>query len=126
MKNWDHSIHQHVVVYQGKELELFCFIFVEVIKKFMGSVFLGGHPVIMNNKKQKQTKNYAASYHINQCFIGALTNEKLTGIRVIWHINLCRLFNAKYTFIQIINSISNNSIYQKLFYFNLLSLVKQF
>ena len=26
------------------EFELFCFIFVEVIKKFMGSVFLG-HPV---------------------------------------------------------------------------------
>ena len=40
MKHWDHSIHQHVLVYQGKELELFCFIFVKVIKKFMGSVFL--------------------------------------------------------------------------------------
>ena len=49
MKNWSHSIHQHLLVYQGKELELFCFIFVEVIKKFMGSVvfvFFGrGHPV---------------------------------------------------------------------------------
>ena len=45
MKNWDHSIHQHVLVYKGKELELFCFICVEVIKKFMGSVFFGGHPV---------------------------------------------------------------------------------
>ena len=42
-ENWDHSIHQHV--YQGKELELFCFIFGEVIKKFMGSVFFFGHPV---------------------------------------------------------------------------------
>ena len=43
MKNWDHSINQHVLVYQGKELELFWFIFVEVIKTFMGSVFfLGG------------------------------------------------------------------------------------
>ena len=39
MKNWDHRIHQHILVNQGKELELFCFIFVEVIKKFMGSVF---------------------------------------------------------------------------------------
>ena len=48
MKNWDHSIHQHVLVYQGKELELFCFIFVEVIKKFMGSVFLGGGGVTLN------------------------------------------------------------------------------
>ena len=41
MKNWDHSIHQHVLVYQGKELELFCFIFVEVIKEVYG-FFLGG------------------------------------------------------------------------------------
>ena len=39
MKNWYHSIHQHVLVYQGKESELFCFIFVEVIKRFMGSVY---------------------------------------------------------------------------------------
>ena len=47
MQNWDHSIQQRILVYQGKELELFCFIFVEVIKKFMGSVsfFGGGHPV---------------------------------------------------------------------------------
>ena len=30
--------------------------------------------------------------------------------RVLWHINLCRLFNAKSIFMQIISSISNNSI----------------
>ena len=43
MKNWDHNIHQHVLVYQGKDLELFCFIFVEVIKKVYGfCCFLGG------------------------------------------------------------------------------------
>ena len=29
---------------------------------------------------------------------------------VLWHINLCRLFNTKSIFIQIINSISNNSV----------------
>ena len=29
---------------------------------------------------------------------------------VLWHINLCRLFNAKSIFIQIISSISNNSV----------------
>ena len=29
-----------------KELELFCFIFVEVIKKFMGSVFWGSPSII--------------------------------------------------------------------------------
>ena len=39
MKNWDHSIHQHVQKFECTKLELFCFIFVEVIKKFMGSVF---------------------------------------------------------------------------------------
>ena len=29
---------------------------------------------------------------------------------VLWHINLCRSFNAKIIFIQIISSISNNSV----------------
>ena len=29
---------------------------------------------------------------------------------VLWYINLCRLFNAKFIFIQIISSISNNSV----------------
>ena len=29
---------------------------------------------------------------------------------VLWHINLCRLFSAKSIFIQIISSISNNSV----------------
>ena len=36
---WDHSIHQHILVNQGNELELFCFIFVEVIKKLYGFYF---------------------------------------------------------------------------------------
>ena len=31
----------------------------------------------------------------------------------LWHINLCRLFNAKPIFIQINNSISNNSLQYK-------------
>ena len=31
----------------------------------------------------------------------------------LWHINLCGLFNDKTIFIQIINSISNNSVYSK-------------
>ena len=29
---------------------------------------------------------------------------------VLWRINLCRLFNVKSIFIQIISSISNNSV----------------
>ncbi len=52
---------------------------------------------------------------------------------VLWHINLCRLFNAKSIFIQINSSISNNSVWQKVhslnaknIYFKLFSLVKQF
>ena len=44
MKNWDYSIHQHVQKFECAKLELFCFIFVEAIKKFMGC-FFGGHPV---------------------------------------------------------------------------------
>ena len=40
-------------------------------------------------------------------------NEKRIGwlvVWVLWHINFCRLFNAKSIFIQIIISISNNSV----------------
>ena len=49
MKNWDHSIHQHVRKFECTKFELFCFIFVEVIKNFMGSVFwgAGGHPLFI-------------------------------------------------------------------------------
>ena len=49
MKNWDHSIHQHAQKFECTKLELFRFIFVDVIKNFMGSVFFlggGGHPVL--------------------------------------------------------------------------------
>ena len=50
---------------------------------------------------------------------------------VLWHINLCRLFNAEYIFIQINGPISNNLMStqfncQKHFDFKLFSLVKQF
>ena len=50
---------------------------------------------------------------------------------VLWHINHWELCNAKSIFIQINSSISNNSVQhkfnrQKLFYFKLFSLVKQF
>ena len=29
---------------------------------------------------------------------------------ILWHINLCKLFNAESIFIQIVGSISNNSV----------------
>ena len=50
---------------------------------------------------------------------------------ILWHINLCRLFNAKSIFMWIISSISNNSarhgytVCQKPFFFKLFSLFKQ-
>ena len=46
----------------------------------------------------------------------------------LWHINLCRLFNAKSIFMQIISSIliSTQFNYDKHFYFKLFSLFKQF
>ena len=57
----------------------------------------------------------------------------LVGWLVLWHINLCRLFNAKSVFMEIVSSISNKSNYmstlfncQKHLYFNLFSLFKQF
>ena len=37
----------------------------------------------------------------------------LAGWLDLWHINLCRLFNAKSIFMQIISSISNNSVLHK-------------
>ena len=45
MKNRDPSIHQHVQKFECTKLELFCFIFVEVIKKFMVTVLFLCHPV---------------------------------------------------------------------------------
>ena len=43
-----------------------------------------------------------------------IASSSLSGILlvgwVLWHINLCRLFNVKYIFIQIVSSISNNSV----------------
>ena len=36
---------------------------------------------------------------------------RLKVVWVLWHINLCKLFDTKSIFIQIIRSISNNSVY---------------
>ena len=45
-------------------------------------------------------------------FNGISTFGWLVG-SFLWHINLCRLFNAKSIFIQIVSSISNNSVQLK-------------
>ena len=44
LKNLDKCQSMYRVTQNKTELELFCFIFVEVIKKFMGSIFLAGLP----------------------------------------------------------------------------------
>ena len=44
---------------------------------------------------------------------GIVLKKKRTGclfVWVLWRINLCRLFNAKFIFIQINSSTSNNSV----------------
>ena len=49
MKNWDHSIHQHVLVYQGKDIRIILFYFCKSNKKvygFWGLLFFY-HPVYM-------------------------------------------------------------------------------
>ena len=49
-------------------------------------------------------KNY--SFPIGPC-------AKSLFVWVLWHINICRLFNAKSIFIQVNCSISNNSVFHK-------------
>ena len=65
-----------------------------------------------------QNKLNGNTEHLNFILRKLYFNEKrlLQIIRksrfglVLWHINLCRLFNAKSIFIHIKNSISNNSV----------------
>ena len=49
---------------------------------------------------------------------------------VLWHIHLCRLFNVKYIFMQVVSSIPKNMSTQyncqKHFYFKRFSLFKRF
>ena len=51
--------------------------------------------------------------HPQRGIMNGMCNFWLVGLLiswVLWHINLCRLFNAKSIFIQITSSISNNSV----------------
>ena len=61
--------------------------------------------VIIKKRKEKEILLYKSA--IPLYLVGWLV------CWVLWHINLCRLFNAKSTFIQIISSISNNSVYHE-------------
>ena len=54
-----------------------------------------------------------ASQHLTSVNNVSVALHGLVGwlvVWVLWHINLCRLSNAKSIFIQIISSVSNNSI----------------
>ena len=59
------------------------------------------------------------NYHFSNLFMSLLLRvffyvfyhlEFVFFVRVLWHINVCRLFDTKSIFIQINSSISNNSI----------------
>ena len=65
-----------------------------------------GPPKFSTNDKQVSAKE------IYEDMVEILAEDLLLLLVgwVLWHINLCRLFNAKSIFIQIISSISNNSV----------------
>ena len=41
---------------------------------------------------------------------GKNDNEGWLVVWVLWHINLCRLYNTKSIFMQIVSFVSNNSV----------------
>ena len=56
-------------------------------------------------------KTFAKQTKVSAFHMGMFTRLKrwlLFVVWVLWHINLCRLFNAKSIFIEIISSILNN------------------
>ena len=50
-----------------------------------------------------------------------MTDVELIGSLVLWRINLYRLFNAKSIFMQIVSSISNNSVCISISYYSVYS-----
>ena len=64
-------------------------------------------------RKKKRPKIITNESGLCVVDIGALLQIHVEGwlvVWVLWHINLCRLFNAKSIFMQIVCSISNNSV----------------
>ena len=68
-----------------------------------------GHP--LSNIIRNAINKTITLKNENQRLLKSIKNEwfGLVGW-VLWHINLCRLFNAKSIFMQIVSSISNNSV----------------
>ena len=70
----------------------------DILDKIVSKCFLIGKKRNLNKELKRD------------CRIIERKEKRKLVVWVLWHINLCRLFNAKSIFIQIINSISNNSI----------------
>ena len=82
---------------------------------------LSGHPWLWSPTTFTASLNVEFSFFLTGCLTKAketnlLDYSFMLGVSlvwfglVLWHINPCRLFNAKSIFIQIISSISNNSV----------------
>ena len=65
--------------------------------------------IVSNSKPACQMKEIFANNKSSNNEFGKYLDVCLFGWD-LWHINLCRLFNAKSIFIQMNSSISNNSV----------------
>ena len=68
--------------------------------------------VIQLSQENTLTKNVVniGIVEVSMNSLGTLTGVRIWFGIVLWHINLCRLFNVKPIFIHINSYISNNSI----------------
>ena len=90
-------------------------------------------PRVAMDRSQKLINTFVSETKESPVFVYVLYYCCGLVCLVLWHINICRLFNAKSIFMQIVSPISNNSAQHeyavelsKYFYFKLSSLVKQF
>ena len=95
------SIHQYVQKFECTKLELFCFIFVEITKKFMGCVFW---VTLYDEKygKEMRSKFCLGHYFSIRFFINLLNvtffgknplKVKLNCSNLIWHLNCILMLN---------------------------------
>ena len=86
--------------------------------------------VLLRNPSKRFSRRIQSPSDTNTLFVFIVYFVRLVGF--LWHINLCRLFNAKSIFMQIVIfqtvqfSMSTQFICQKYFYFESFSLFKQF
>ena len=111
MKNWDHSIHQHVLVYQGKELELFCFIFVEVIKSlwvlFFFLLFFSWSPCtnpLVTVPRAPIIIGITVTFMF-LCFFDSLARSRyLSFFSLYYHSLLLLLFSLSFTYLRVFHT----------------------